>query len=101
MYSKNSRLINSVEDLSNYVEDFDIYNSYFLYLISDPSLIREDYQIKVYSYRPDLIARDFYGSEKYLGILMAQTKLRLDGFKKGTILSLIPKKTIDEIIKNL
>ena len=101
MYRKKSKIVSNTENLGNYIEDFDIYNSLFLYKLSDQGLPREDYEITVYEFRPDLIARDYYGSTSYMGILLAQTKLTLTQFKKGLILHLLPKSIIDGIINTL
>lgn len=101
MYRKKSKIVNTSENLGNYIEGFDVYNSLFLYKLSDQSLTREDYVITVYEYRPDLIARDYYGSTSYMGIVLAQTKLTTEQFKKGTVLKLLPKSTIEGIINSL
>ena len=101
MYTKESRIIGARENLSNYIEGEDIYNSLFLHIINDPTIEKETYQITVYEYRPDLISKDFYGSEDYLGILLVQVGLNLDQYTKGTVLSLIPKSTIDGILANI
>ena len=89
MCAKESRIIGARENLSNYIEGEDVYNSLFLHIINDPTIERSLYQITVYEYRPDLIARDFYGSEDYLGILLVQVGINLEQYKKGTVLSLI------------
>lgn len=101
MYAKESRIIGARENLSNYIEGEDVYNSLFLHIINDPTIERSLYQITVYEYRPDLIARDFYGSEDYLGILLVQVGLSLEQYKKGTVLSLIPKSIIDGVLANM
>lgn len=101
MYTKESRLIGRRENLSNYMEGNDVYNSLFLHLLASPDLNKVPYQITVYEYRPDLIAQDFYGSVDYLGILMAQLGIGLDSLTKGTILYLIPKDTIETLLRNI
>lgn len=101
MYTREQRIQTSLSNLSNYIEGFDVYNSLFLQRISDPSLEREKYQITVYEFRPDLIARDFYGDSEYMGILLAQVRISLVNLKRGVVLNLLPKKTIDSIIANL
>lgn len=101
MYKKKEIILSSKESLANYIDGFDIYNSTLLYEMNDPYLPRENYEITVYEYRPDLIARDFYGSEKYTDLLFIQCAKTLSDFKKGTVLSLIPKKILDEILKKM
>lgn len=101
MYKKQQRIQSSETALSNYIDGVDAYNSYFLQRLSDQSFYREDYQITVYEFRPDLIAKDFYGSSDYMGILLAQTKLSLVDFRRGVVLSLLPKSTIDRIISEM
>ena len=101
MYTKESRIIGARENLSNYIEGEDVYNSLFLHIINDPTIERETYQITVYEYRPDLISKDFYGSTDYLGILLIQVGLGLSQYTKGTVLRLIPKETIDGLLANM
>jgi hypothetical protein len=101
MYKKQQKILSFSSNLSNYVEGSDIYNSYLLQRISDSSLTRELYQITTYEFRPDLIAQDFYGDANYMGILLAQIKIGVMDLKRGVVLSLLPKNTIDNIIENL
>lgn len=101
MYTKEQKIQNSLTNLSNYIEGFDVYNSLFLQKISDPTLEREIYQITVHEFRPDLMAQDFYGSAEYMGILLVQAKVDLKSLKRGVILELLPKKTIDNIISGM
>ena len=101
MYRKSTNITMNKQDLSNYIEEYDIYNSSLLLRLQDPSIVKEDYLITTNSYRPDLIAADYYGSPDYLGIMMMTTSLELKDYKKGNILSLIPKSTIDSIINSL
>lgn len=101
MYKKEQNIISSIEDVSNYIEGFDIYNSTFLSLLYNTSESREQYEITVYEFRPDLICKDFYGSESYYGIFLLQTKKPLTEFKKGVILELLPKSVIDNIIRQM
>ena len=101
MYKKqNSITINKI-DLSNYIEGSDIYNSELLLRLQDSGIEKEKYLITTNSYRPDLICENYYGSLNYLGIMMMTTSLELESFKKGNILNLIPKETIDSIINEL
>jgi len=101
MYRKRGTTLVSKEDLGNYIEEFDVYNSLLLLRMSDTSLPREIYQIKTYEYRPDLIAQDYYGSESYLTYILLQGGLSIEGYRKGTVLKLIPKDTLDLIIENI
>jgi len=98
MYKKSKTIINNKENISNYIEGIDVYNSYFLSKIKDPNIDRTPYEITVYEYRPDLITRDFYGSENYLGILLVQNPINLSSYTKGTVIKLIPKNIIDQLI---
>lgn len=101
MYTKKQKIQSNESNLSNYIEGFDVYNSLFLQKISDPSLKRLKYEITVNEFRPDLIAYDFYGNSEYMGFLMAQIKIPLKNLKRGVIISLLPKETIDNIISSL
>lgn len=101
MYNKNKTIQYQKEDLGNYIEGSDVYNSLLLLRLSDTSLPRELYQIKTYEYRPDLIAKDYYGSESYLAYILLQGGLRIQDYQKGIILRLIPKETLDSIIDEI
>lgn len=101
MYTRNNKVSSSIDDIVNYIEGYDVYNSKLIEVLRDPSLPREDYEIKTYEYRPDLIAKDFYGSEDYEGLIMIQTGYTLTNFTLGTTLSLIPKTSIDSLLRSL
>lgn len=101
MYKKEQKIISSIEDVSNYIEGFDIYNSTFLSLLYNTSESKEKYEITVYEFRPDLICKDFYGSESYYGIFLLQTKKLLTDYRKGVILELLPKSVVDNLIRTL
>lgn len=101
MYNKPTKYTYTSEELSNYIEGNDVYNSSFLSIISNSAITRETYVISEFEYRPDLIAAEVYGSSSYEGILILQTGLTLDKFIKGKRLELIPKKTLDSILNNL
>jgi len=98
MYRKSSTILSNKESLNNYIEGFDVYNSYFITLLRNPNITKELYEIKVYDYRPDLIALDFYGSEKYMDILLLQVSINLSDYTRGTVLHLIPKNIIDQLL---
>lgn len=99
MYTKRQQIISTKESLANFFEGYDVYNAVLPGLLGNPTTSRESYEITVYQYRPDLIAKDFYGSESYMGVLMLQTGLSLEGYKKGTVLKLIPKTELDELLR--
>lgn len=101
MYHKNKRIIVSKQELTNYVEGYDIFNSLLLNLLADPDTEKDEYEITVYEYRPDLIAKDIYGSDSYLGILMMQARMTLPEFQKGKIIRYIPKSIIDNLLKSI
>lgn len=101
MYRKNKTIIENKEDLGNYIEGYDVYNSLLLLKLSDASFKKEAYQITTYEYRPDLIAKDYYNSETYLVYVLLQGGKSIEGYKKGTILRLIPKDILDSIISSI
>lgn len=103
MFTKTNKISNKRENLHNYIEGFDIYNSDFLLKLSNPELEKErlSYEIRTYQYRPDLIAKDFYGSSDYEGILILQASRTLATYTKGSILRLLPKTIIDNLLSNL
>jgi hypothetical protein len=101
MYTKTNNVNSSLEDLTNYIDGSDVYNSKLVELLNDPSLPRDEYEIKTYEYRPDLIAREVYGSTGYEGLLMLQAGATLTNFQKGVTLMLIPKTNLDSLIRSI
>ena len=101
MYSKANKVSSGIEDVVNYISGCDVYNSKLIEQLRDPSLPREQYEIKTFEYRPDLIAKDFYGSTDYEGLLMIQTGSTLTNFKKGTTITLIPKSNLDSLLRSI
>ena len=101
MYRKKNKIIMAKNDPSNYIFGYDIYDSLLLSQINDTTLEKENYEITVHEYRPDLIAQDIYGSTSYLGLFLLQVKKPLTDLKRGTILSVLPKTVLDTIIKNM
>ena len=101
MYSKANKVSSGIEDIVNYISGCDVYNSKLIEQLRDPSLPREQYEIKTFEYRPDLIAQDFYGSTNYEGLLMIQTGSTLTNFRKGTTLTLIPKSNLDSLLRSI
>ena len=101
MYSKENRIFSGTSKLENYIEDTDIYNSKLLFFLGDPNIQRTDYTILNYQYRPDLIARDFYGDVSYSSFIILQTGLPLSFFTIGRTIQLIPKDTLENILNSL
>ena len=101
MYSKANKVSSGIEDVVNYIFGCDVYNSKLIEQLRDPSLPREQYEIKTFEYRPDLIAQEDYGSTDYEGLLMIQTGSTLTNFKKGTTLTLIPKSNLDSLLRSI
>ena len=101
MYSKSGNIISNKENLANYIDGYDLYNSTLLVILNDPSIQRVPYEITAYEYRPDLLARDFYGSTSYMGLLILQASRGLETYKRGSILNLIPKNVLDNILSNM
>ena len=98
MYRRKNKTIISKQDPANYIQGYDIFNSYLLELLTNPAISKDKYEITVHEYRPDLIASDIYGSSSYLGLLLLQTKKSLGEFKRGTVLEVIPKAILDKIL---
>lgn len=101
MYTKKDVIISNKENLSNYIDGIDVYNSSILVYLNNPIIERESYEITAYEYRPDLIAEDYYGSVSYAGLLMLQAARGLETYKQGAILKLIPKRILDNILSNI
>lgn len=101
MYTREDNITNSTSELSNYIEGFDVFNSKLLYELNKPDIIKQSYTIKVYEKRPDLIAKEVYGSDSYLGFVILQGGSDLDKYTIGSTISLIPKSTLNNIINNI
>lgn len=101
MYTKSSKIISNKQNLSNYISGFDVYNASILVFLSDPSIIKESYEITTYTFRPDLIALDYYGSTDYEGLVILMAARGLQDYTKGSIIQLIPKATLDRILSNM
>ena len=101
MYTRANKVSSGIEDVVNYISGYDVYNSKLIEQLKDPSLPREQYEIKTFEYRPDLIAQEVYGSTDYEGLLMIQTGSTLTNFKKGTTLTLIPKSNLDSLLRSI
>lgn len=102
MFKKDkTKLTNTFKNLGTYIEGNDVYNSILMMKIRDAYNERETYEIRTFEYRPDLLAKDIYGSEDYAGLLMLTCGVGLEGLYKGARISIIPKETIDEILQEL
>lgn len=101
MFKKESKIINTKQNLGNYISGHDVYNSELLVRLADPSIQREYYEITTYEYRPDLIAKDYYGSASYEGFVVLLAGIGLENYRLGAVLSLIPKTTLDRILGEL
>lgn len=101
MFSKKSKIISDKQNLVNYIDGIDVYNSELLIKLNDPGIERESYEITVYEYRPDLIAEDFYGSTSYTGLVVLMSSRGLETYTKGSVLKLIPKVKLDNILSNM
>ena len=102
MFKKESKKITSkLDDLSTYIESNDLYNAVLFDLIKDAYHERVPYEIRTFEFRPDLIAKDIYGSESYLGIFLLTCGVGLEGLYKGAIISILPKDVLNEIFLKL
>lgn len=101
MFEKSKVIISNRLELGNYISGFDVYNSLLLNRLLDPTLTKERYKIVNYEYRPDLVAKDIYGSEDYMAILLITTGKKVEEFKKGEYLDVLPKLVVDSIIDSI
>ena len=101
MYSRAKIVSSRLEDIVNYISGSDVYNSKLIELLKDPGLEREEYEITTFEYRPDLIAQEVYGSTNYEGLLMIQTGTTLINYKRGETLMLIPKDSLDSLLRSI
>lgn len=100
MFKQNKTIKSNKTELANFIEGQDIFNSYLIAEMNKPGQEYTIYTITS-NYRPDLVAKEFYGSEDYLGILLLQASPSLAAFKKGSTIKLLSKETIDEILTRL
>lgn len=100
MFKKYNKIVENSNNLSNYINETDVYNSNILYTITNPNVEKVSYEITVHEYRPDLIAEQFYGSKDYMPYVLLSAGVRLEQLKKGSIIKLIPKSVLDDIIKS-
>ena len=85
-------------EIENGLREADVYASALLYRLSlDPNLERTDYTIKSDWYRPDLIAKDFYGDTRYEAFVILQAG-SIKNLKPGSVLKLLKKQDIDGLI---
>lgn len=101
MFTKESKIISNKQNLSNYISGYDVYNSSILIYLNDPSIERDYYEITTYTFRPDLIAKDYYGSTDYEGLVILMASRGLQDYTKGSIIQLIPKNVLDNILSNM
>lgn len=101
MYTRERQLHGMPSDICNYIDDIDVYDSTLIADLINPSIIKIPYEITRFDYRPDLIAKDFYGSESYLPYVILQTGKDIEEFTKGSTIYLTPKSVIDEIINGI
>jgi hypothetical protein len=101
MFEHTSKRNLSQEDLACYIEGFDVYNARLLDSIRDAYNYRIPYEIRTFEYRPDLIAEDIYGSTKYTGLFMLSCGVGLEGLKKGSVIQVIPKQILDNILSDI
>ena len=75
MYTKVDKKKFSIsnEEIEGYIDESDIFGSSLLYNISlNPFATREAYTIKTKEFRPDLVAKDYYGDVKYESYVILQ-----------------------------
>lgn len=101
MYKRDSKIVSNIQNISNYIFEYDVFNSTLLYYLTDPRIEWENYEIINNEYRPDLIARDYYGSSSYTGLVVLMASISLTSYTKGTVIKLIPKITLDNILSNI
>lgn len=52
MYTKKDEIISNKENLSNYIDGIDVYNSSILVYLNNPIIERESYEITAYEVEP-------------------------------------------------
>jgi len=86
-------------ELENGIQGADIFDSALLYnLTLDRELDRIDYVVKSNWYRPDLIAKEFYGDARYEAFIILQAG-SIQNIRPGAIIKLIRKENLDILRK--
>lgn len=101
MYIKDKKTNISGNELANYIEGFDVYNSKLVELLNSSNIRYEYYQITTNEYRPDLISADIYGSSKYVGILYFVNGISIESYIKGNVIRYIPLGVLSSLISKL
>lgn len=96
-----TRTSSSFREFNQYLEDQDVFNSYIVRKLNDPSLVKVSYVVTRFEYRPDLIANDIYGSTDYTGMLMSQCRMSISSYRRGTVIRVLSKTDLDRIINEL
>jgi hypothetical protein len=79
------------------MEGADIFDSALLYNLSlNPYLTKESYVVTENWYRPDLIAKDFYGDTRYESFVILQAG-SIRNIKPGVTLKLVTRKDIEKL----
>lgn len=100
MYTKKNDVNSNDKELCNYVEGYDIYNSLLIKKLFEPGIMKETYRITTGVYRPDIIAKQFYGNDEYTWCVILQIGY-LKNFVKGNVIELIPKIVLDSILNSI
>jgi len=86
-------------ELENGIQGADIFDSALLYnLALDQEFERVDYVVKSNWYRPDLIAKEFYGDTRYEAFVILQAG-SIKNIRPGAIIKLINKGDLDILRK--
>jgi len=97
MYTKNTtehEIVPGSFELENCMEGADIFDSALLYNLSlNKEISRENYVVKENWYRPDLIATEFYGDDRYEAFVILQAG-SISNIIPGAVLKLVSKKDI-------
>ena len=86
-------------EFENGIQGADLFDSVLLYnLALDKSLVRSDYIVRSNWYRPDLVAKDFYGDTRYEAFVILQAG-SIKNIRPGVILKLINKEDLNTLRK--
>lgn len=87
----------AIYELEGYIEGHDVYNSWPLYnLTHNPNLTRENYTVGSNWYRPDLIAKEYYGDVRYESYVILQAG-SIQNIVPGAVLSLVKPEDLRTI----
>ena len=97
---KNKLTGESSKELTNYIQEMDIFNSKFLSEFMKLDIVSV-YEITRFEYRIDLISKDIYNTDEFMSLLLIFNSTNINELKLGTKLNLFSEVDLNRLILNL